>query len=57
MDIRDKVAIITGGASGIGTGLAKRFAAEGARGIVLADINLAQADAVAARLAPRAGGK
>ena len=47
MDIRDKVVIITGGASGIGTGLAKRFAAEGARAIVLADINLAQAAAVA----------
>jgi NAD(P)-dependent dehydrogenase (short-subunit alcohol dehydrogenase family) len=47
MDIRDKVTIITGGAGGIGTGLAKRFAAEGARGIVLADINLAQAEVVA----------
>lgn len=47
MDIRNKVAIITGGASGIGTGLAKRFAADGARGIVLADINLPQAEAVA----------
>jgi len=47
MEIRDKVAVITGGASGIGTGLAERFAAEGARGIVVADINLPQAEAVA----------
>ena len=47
MEIRNKVAIITGGASGIGTGLAKRFAAEGASGIVVADVNLAQAEAVA----------
>lgn len=47
MEIRDKVAIITGAASGIGEGLARRFAAEGARGIVVADINFVQAEAVA----------
>ena len=33
MDIRDKVAVVTGGASGIGSGMARRFAAEGARGL------------------------
>lgn len=47
MEIRDKVAIITGGASGIGTALAQRFAIDGARGIVVADIDLARAEAVA----------
>lgn len=41
---KDKVAIITGGASGIGLAVAKRLASEGAR-IVLADFNQAQLDA------------
>jgi NAD(P)-dependent dehydrogenase (short-subunit alcohol dehydrogenase family) len=47
MDIRGKVAIVTGGASGIGAGLAQRFAAEGARAVVVADLNLERAQGVA----------
>ncbi len=38
MEIRDKVAVITGGASGIGRATAMRLAAEGAR-IVIADLD------------------
>lgn len=47
MNLRDKVAIVTGGASGIGQGLAIRLAAEGARGIVVADVQIERAEAVA----------
>ena len=47
MDIRGKVAVVTGGASGIGAALVKRFVAEGARGVVVADVNLERAQEVA----------
>ena len=36
-DFRDKVAVITGGASGLGLAMARRFAAEGMK-LVLADV-------------------
>jgi NAD(P)-dependent dehydrogenase (short-subunit alcohol dehydrogenase family) len=47
MRLRDKVAVITGGAHGIGEGLARRFKAEGARAIVVADLDGAGAERVA----------
>ena len=50
MELRNAVVVITGGASGIGAGLARRFAAEGARHIVVVDRDLAGAQAVAAEV-------
>ncbi len=47
MELKDKVVVVTGGASGIGRALCRRFAAEGARGVVVADVNGADAAAVA----------
>ncbi len=51
MQIRDKVAVVTGGASGIGRALCLRFAAEGARAIVVSDINLEGIDRTVADIA------
>ncbi|PHP66274.1 3-oxoacyl-ACP reductase [Zhengella mangrovi] len=47
--LQDKVAIITGGASGFGEGMAKRFAEEGAK-VVVADLNAKGAQRVAAEI-------
>lgn len=50
MQLTGKVAIVTGGASGIGEALAHRFHAEGAKHVVVADRNEAGAQAVASRI-------
>jgi NAD(P)-dependent dehydrogenase (short-subunit alcohol dehydrogenase family) len=47
--LKGRVAVVTGAASGIGRGLAERFAAEGMR-LVLADIQPAPLEALAAEL-------
>jgi 3-oxoacyl-[acyl-carrier protein] reductase len=47
-----QVAVITGGASGIGAAIARRFAADGAR-VVLGDVNGAALEAMAAELGDR----
>ena len=45
MRLTDKVAIVTGGGSGFGAGIARRFAIEGAQ-VVIVDIDRAAAEAV-----------
>ncbi len=56
MNLTDRVAVITGGAGGIGAALARRFAAEGAVALVLADLDGDAADAVAEAVGPLAHG-
>jgi len=50
MEIRDRVAIITGGGGGIGSATARKWLAEGARTVVVADYNAEAAEAVAQEL-------
>ena len=47
MQVRDKIIVVTGGASGIGKALTARFKAEGAKQIVAVDLNEAGARATA----------
>jgi NAD(P)-dependent dehydrogenase (short-subunit alcohol dehydrogenase family) len=50
MTVKDKVVVVTGGAEGIGRALCRRFAAEGARMVVVADVNAAGASVVAGEI-------
>ena len=67
MNLKDRIIVITGAASGIGRAMARRFAAEGPKLIVCADRDEAGARATAAEVggvafarrmvvAPREGG-
>ena len=47
MELKDKIIVVTGGASGIGREMARRFTKEGAKAVVVADLNAEGAQAVA----------
>lgn len=47
MEIKDKIVVVTGGASGIGKAMVQRFHAEGAKQLAVADLDAAGAAAVA----------
>ena len=47
MELKDKIIVVTGGASGIGRAMAIRFKAEGAKQVVAVDINIDGAEATA----------
>jgi NAD(P)-dependent dehydrogenase (short-subunit alcohol dehydrogenase family) len=51
--LHDAVIVVTGGGSGIGAGLARRFVAEGASAVVVADLDLDAAARVAGELGDR----
>ena len=53
MRLKDKVAIVTGGGSGFGAGIVRKFVAEGAQ-VLVADLNLEGALEVAASVGPAA---
>ncbi len=56
LDLKDKTAVVTGGASNIGKAIAEGFAAEGAN-VVIADVDKEQAERVVAELDESGGGE
>ncbi len=56
MRLSDKVVIVTGGGSGIGSALARRIARERPAGVVIADLDRRAAEAVAAQIGDGARG-
>ncbi|OHV90642.1 L-iditol 2-dehydrogenase [Mesorhizobium sp. ORS 3428] len=53
MKLKDKVAVVTGGAQGIGAAIVRGFAAEGAQ-VVIADVGVDKAEALAQELGDKA---
>lgn len=56
MDIQGRIIVVTGGAGGIGRALCRRFAAEGTARVVVSDVNLDGARAVADEISGTAVG-
>jgi NAD(P)-dependent dehydrogenase (short-subunit alcohol dehydrogenase family) len=54
MEIKDRIVVVTGAASGIGRALAQRFAKDGAKRVICSDINAEGVKAVAAEVGGRA---
>src|SRR3546814_6541436 len=53
--LKDRVAIVTGGGDGIGRGIARRYAREGAK-VVIAELNQTNGEAVADEIGKDFGG-
>src|SRR5262249_54472280 len=54
MKIKDKIVVVTGGADGIGKALSERFHREGAKMVIVADLNGEKAKAVASAVGGKA---
>jgi NAD(P)-dependent dehydrogenase (short-subunit alcohol dehydrogenase family) len=54
VELADRHVVITGGAGGIGRALARRIVAEGARAVVIADLDLEGAERIAAEIGAQA---
>ena len=54
MKIKDKIVVVTGGADGIGKALCERFHKEGAKAVIVADLNGEKAAAVAKSIGGKA---
>lgn len=50
MEVKDKIIVVTGGANGIGEGLCRRFAREGAKKVIVADVDETRAKTVAGEI-------
>ena len=50
MELTDRIAVVTGGAKGIGCAIAEAFVTAGARGVAIVDLAQADVDAAAAKL-------